>query len=91
MVLSPEMVMSFLAFYLSLALTEKWSFRQYRMRGRFLLLLAGEFLLFAAAMMLSAGKDGYGTSAIALTFVYVQLGTLMLSSKNTRLRDGAGK
>lgn len=80
------MVLSLLVFFLGLALTEKWSYRQYRMRLRFLLLLAGEFLVFAAAMILSAGKSGYITAAIALAFVYIQLATLLLSGKHTQHR-----
>lgn len=81
------MVLSLLVFYLGLALTEKWSYRQYRIRGRFLLLLAGEFLVFTVAMVLSAGKGGYVTAAIALGFVYIQLGTLLLSGRTTQHRE----
>ena len=81
------MVISLLVFFLGLALTEKWSYRQYRLRGRFLLLLAGEFLIFAVAMVLSAGKGGYVTAAITLGFVYIQLGTLLLSGRTTQHRN----
>ncbi len=80
------LVISLIVFYLGLALTEKWSYREYRLRGRFLLLLAAEFIVFAAAMILSAGKGGYLTAAIALAFVYIQLGTLLLSGRHTHHR-----
>lgn len=83
------MVVSLLVFFLGLALTERWSCREYRVRGRFLLLLAAEFAVFAAAMLLSAGGNGYLTGAVALAFVYAQLGTLLLSGRHTRRRSGA--
>lgn len=37
-------------------------------------------------MMLSAGKGGYVTAAIAVLFVYIQLATLLLSGKYTHNR-----
>ena len=80
------MVASLLIFYAGLALTERWSFQAYRARRRFLLLLSAEFIVFAAAMMLSAGKGGYVTAAIAVLFVYIQLATLLLSGKYTHNR-----
>jgi len=80
------MVTSLLVFFLGLALTEHWSKQRYRFRSRFLLLLAGEFLVFAAAMLLSAGRGGYVTAAITLVFVYLQLATLLLSGRHTRAR-----
>ena len=43
-------------------------------------------IVFAAAMMLSAGKGGYVTAAIAVLFVYIQLATLLLSGKYTHNR-----
>ncbi|MBO4831619.1 MAG: low temperature requirement protein A [Oscillospiraceae bacterium] len=81
------LVIALLVFFLCLALTERWSCRQYRMPVRFLLLLAAEFIVFAAAMVLSAGSGGYVTAAIALAFVYIQLGTLLLSGRNTLRRE----
>ena len=80
------MVVALLVFFLGLALTEHWSFQQYKFRGRFLFLLAGEFLVFAAAMILNAENGGYITAAITFVFVYVQLGTLLLSGRHTRRR-----
>ncbi len=84
------LVLSLLVFFLCLALTERWSVREYRLRKRFLLILAGEFILFAAVMLLAAGGSGHLTAAIAVVFVYVQLGTLLLSGKTTRVRGSAG-
>lgn len=80
------MVFSLLVYFLGLALTEHWSFQQYKFRGKFLLLLTLEFAIFAAAMVLSAGKGGYVTAAITLVFVYVQLATLVLSGRHTLQR-----
>ena len=77
------MVASLLVFFAGLALTERWSFQMYRTRRRFLLLLGAEFVAFASAMMLSAGKGGYVTAAITVLFVYTQLATLLLSGKYT--------
>ena len=84
------MVAALLAYFLGLALTEHWSYQEYRFRGGFLALLAGEFAAFAAAMMASAGTGGYVTAAIALVFVYVQLGTLLLSNVTTKKRGADG-
>ena len=80
------MVASLLVFFTGLALTERWSFHFYRVRRRFLLLLGAEFIVFAAAMMLSAGKGGYVTAAITVAFVYLQLATLLLSGRYTHNR-----
>ncbi len=83
------MVVSLLVFFLGLALTEHWSFHIYRTRRWFFLLLAGEFAVFAAAMLLSAGKGGYVTAAITVLFVGLQLATLLLSDRHTHRRgDG---
>lgn len=81
------MAASLLVFFLCLALTERWSYQEYRFRGGFLALLAAEFVGFAAAMTASAGTGGYVTAAIALVFVYVQLVTLLLSDMHTRARE----
>lgn len=80
------MVIALLIFFLGLALTESWSYQQYRFRKEFLILLASEFLVFAAAMLLSAGRGGYVTAAITVAFVYLQLATLLLSDRHTDLR-----
>ncbi|MBO6054564.1 MAG: low temperature requirement protein A, partial [Oscillospiraceae bacterium] len=81
------LVISLLVFFLGLALTEHWSFHIYRVRRWFYLLLAVEFAVFAAAIMFSAGKGGYVTAAIAVVFVYIQLATLLLSSRYTHRRQ----
>ncbi len=82
------LVISLLVFYLGLALTEHWSYHIYRLRRWFFLLLGAEFAVFAAAILLSAGKGGYVTAAITVLFVYLQLATLLLSSRYTHRRDG---
>lgn len=80
------LVAALLAYYLGLALTERWSYQEYRFRAGFLALLAAQFAAFAAAMRASAGTGGCVTAAIALVFVYVQLGTLLLSGLTTKKR-----
>lgn len=80
------MVIALLVFFLGLALTERWSVQAYRFRARFLTLLGLEFAAFAAAMLLTARRGGAITAAITLAFVYLQLGTLLLSGRHTRRR-----
>ena len=80
------LVISLLAFFLCLALTEHWSVRRFRMPRRFLLLLLAEFAAFAVLMILCTGHS-YAGGAVVVVFIYAQLLTLRLSEKHTLQRE----
>ncbi len=87
---SPKIIMlmaSLLVFFLGLALTEHWSLRKYRARGRFALLTAAGFVFFGAAMILTEGISGYLTAGLVLVFVYVQLAVIRLFGRLTEERS----
>ncbi len=84
-------VLSVAGFFLGLILTERWSFRRFSRRRRFLISSFAGFLAFAAAMILTEGISGYLTSGILLLFVYAQLGLLLSYGRYTKgIREEAG-
>lgn len=82
---SVMLILSLLAFFLALAFTEHWSVRQFRKKTRFLLLLGGEFAVFAAAAFLTR-SNGYVSGALTVVFIFAQLLTLRLSDRLTEKR-----
>ncbi len=83
------MVLSLLVFFIGLAMTEHWSCRRYRTKGRFILLTGLGFAVFAAAVILTEGISGYLTSGLITAFVYIQLAVLRLFGKHTDERQAA--
>ena len=80
------MVASILVYFLGLALTERWSYKQYKVKGQFLFILAMEFALYAVLGVMFVGS-GYALTLLTVGFVYVQLGTLLLSGRITKQRE----
>jgi len=82
------LVISLMIFFICLAFTEHWSVKRIGPRRRFSLIMLAEFAVYAAAMMLSTGS-GYALGIITVLFIYIQLGTLILSGRYTTDRSSA--